>query len=592
MLETLSEALTGFNEALERLDAALADDAAVRDAVFAGTQEWRALLRYKLVPQLAGEPALVIAVAGGTNTGKSTVFNLLVGADTSPVRATAAATCHPVVAAHPDRMEDALGGRVIGSFQARRLQDPEEVIGHSVAADTLFVQESPVLPAGLILLDTPDVDSIDKANWEVADSIRAAGDVIIAVLTGEKYKDDRVVEFFRHALDSGRIVLPLMNKAEAENDFEIARRQLEEFREDTGAEGPAFILPHNPAFRSSYEHAIPAADGGPALMEYLQSLDVEAVKEKVYKRTVERFGVDAGHFLDHLDDVGDSLDGVADEFVRRAHTFATQYEPAPGAAIGGLFHEFVQARRGPVRRFIGTTSSAVTKGAVKVGRTVTDAILRRATLDRVHKIETDDDVKVMHAQIIEKITRDLARGYMESADNLREPAAHLAETNLDAIDVERVIEPIVRDVLRSDNISDEFREYALRMLEKWWDDHAGRRKVLEALDGVLAVMPAAIALPIAINTGGYGVAETVAVTGPLAEQFLARVIEYQFGDALFDFITPWQKEQQEHLEAALNKHLTEPCLHDVRHYRDVLRSDTVTELRKWQLQCLSASATS
>ena len=42
-------------------------------------QEWFELLRNKLVPQLETEPVLVVSVVGGTNIGKSVLFNKLAG---------------------------------------------------------------------------------------------------------------------------------------------------------------------------------------------------------------------------------------------------------------------------------------------------------------------------------------------------------------------------------------------------------------------------------------------------------------------------------------------------------------------------------
>jgi hypothetical protein len=592
MLEVVGKALSQFDEAVAALETQVGDDTAVREAVFAGSESWLSLLRHKLAPQFEGAPCLVVAVAGGTNTGKSTIFNLLVGRSASPARATAAATCHPVLAASASRAKQCLDGAFFAEFNAQPLGNGDAVIGHEAPDDSLFVTETDSVPEALALLDTPDVDSIDQANWSVAENIRAAGDVIIAVITGEKYKDEKVIAFFRAAAASGRIVLPLMNKAQSHKDFEAARVQLEDFCKETGVDGPAFIVPHDPAAVESFTMPIAAADGGPDLLAYLASLDVNKTKDQVWRKTVHHFATEAGHFLNHLEDFTEALRGVADEFSERGRSFASRYEPAPGAAIGGLFHEYVQARRGPVRRVIGNTSSAVTKGAVKVGKTVSDALRRRATLDTSQRSESESELTSRHGRALERITRDLARSYVDSSQNLGEPAGRLVRDAIEAIDVERAVESVGKEVLQSESISDEYRAHAHAMLDAWWDDNTGRRKVLEALDGILAVMPTAIALPIAINTAGYGVAETIAVTGPLAEQFLARVIEFQFGDALFDFISPWRQEQQDNLLAALEASLVEPALAPVQQYLSFLDDGVLDDMRRWQQQCLNASATS
>ena len=48
-------------------------------------QEWYELLENKLLPQLDAPPLLVVAVVGGTNIGKSVVFNHLAGEVASAV---------------------------------------------------------------------------------------------------------------------------------------------------------------------------------------------------------------------------------------------------------------------------------------------------------------------------------------------------------------------------------------------------------------------------------------------------------------------------------------------------------------------------
>ena len=53
---------------------------------------------------------------------------------------------------------------------------------------------------------------------------------------------------------------------------------------------------------------------------------------------------------------------VVDRLDRYAEAAVREYDPAPGREVGGLFHEFVQSKRGPVRRAIGNTSAAVLPG--------------------------------------------------------------------------------------------------------------------------------------------------------------------------------------------------------------------------------------
>jgi len=331
-----------------------------------------------------------------------------------------------------------------------------------------------------------------------------------------------------------------------------------------------------------------ALDEGPDLMTYLLGLDVHAVKARVFESSVRHLCTRVESFLDDVGKVADVLRSVREEYVERCERASERYDPAPGAAVGGLFHEFVQARRGPFRRAIGKASATIARGSVAISRTITRAVFRRATLESSDLAPSNEEISAAHRQAIEQITRELAAGYIQSSGNLREPAAHLLQTGADRLEPDDAVKNVVKEVLRSESISEEFRRHAQRTIETWWNDHKGRRRALEALDTLLAVMPAAIAAPMSIYMGGVGVPEAMVVAGPLVEQFVARVIEYQFGDAMFDFLSPWREEQQQHLADALLGKLAAPMLADLEAMLDILDGEGVEELRKGRELCLKA----
>ncbi len=587
MNDELGQALEGFQSALDRFREDLGSDPVVADAVFSGADEWCDLLRYKLVPHLAGEGCLIAAVAGGTNTGKSTVFNLLIGDRVSPIVATAAATRRPVIAGNLKRAAQCLESKLVPEFDPRPLENPDDVIGGESPDDALFVTETDRLPDRLVLLDTPDVDSIDTDHWTVAEHIRATGDVLVAVVTGEKYKDERVVAFFRRARESGRVVVPVMNKSNAADDFAVARKQLEEFASDVGTDSPGFTVAHDFNLASDFSAPIRSLDGATDLFGYLESLDVPAIKRRVYRGTVERFAEQAGEFLEHAEAVGQGLRTVVNDFETRAENAARKYDPAPGTEVSGLFHEYVQDKRGPVRRVIGSTSKEIFRGARFVARSVRQAFQKRADLDTAQEPPTDSEIRADHVRAIDQIARSLAASYIESSRNAPEPAGHLLEMAVEGLDADAAVAAVVGDTVRSESISAEFRQHAHRMLDDWWRDHTGKRRVLEGLDTVLALTPAAIAVPISLYTAGVGVSEAVVVVGPFFEQFLARVIELQFGDAMFDFLSPWKDEQQQALEAGLRKRLTDPCLSGLHKCLAPFEGETFAELKRWQQACLN-----
>ena len=75
-----------FGETAQELDAALIalnHQAALLQLPPLAGREWYDLLRQKLLPQLRDDAFLVVAVVGGTNIGKSVIFNHLAGCKAS-----------------------------------------------------------------------------------------------------------------------------------------------------------------------------------------------------------------------------------------------------------------------------------------------------------------------------------------------------------------------------------------------------------------------------------------------------------------------------------------------------------------------------
>ena len=88
-----------FAAEVQRLDRALAalePQAAAAGVASPAGEEWCELLRRKLLPQLELPPLMVVAIVGGTNIGKSAIFNHVAGEVASASSPLAAGTKHPV----------------------------------------------------------------------------------------------------------------------------------------------------------------------------------------------------------------------------------------------------------------------------------------------------------------------------------------------------------------------------------------------------------------------------------------------------------------------------------------------------------------
>ncbi|MBX3443084.1 MAG: 50S ribosome-binding GTPase [Planctomyces sp.] len=198
-------------------------------------REWYELLMRKLRPQLGEDSFLIAAVVGGTNIGKSVVFNHAAGFRASATSPLASGTRHPTCLAPTgfSRRHDV--GALFTGFTVTPWTGADGALSDE-AQHRLFWRESPEMPANLLLLDTPDIDSDARINWERADHVRQAADLLIAVLTQQKYNDAAVKEFFRKAAAEEKAVVVILNQVLLPEDEPYWPLWLETFCRETGIE--------------------------------------------------------------------------------------------------------------------------------------------------------------------------------------------------------------------------------------------------------------------------------------------------------------------------------------------------------------------
>jgi hypothetical protein len=230
---------------LDRAIGALAPLAAAAGVPSPAGQEWFDLLRNKLLAQFDMPPLLVVAIVGGTNIGKSSIFNQLAGEVASAASPLAAGTKHPVCLAPPALGKPDLLARLFEPFQLHAWHSPDDPLGEC-GEDRLFWRVGKTMPPRLLLLDAPDVDSDATVNWHRAKAIRQAADVLVAVLTQQKYNDAAVKQFFRAAVEADKPIIVVFNQCELDADAPYWPQWLETFCQQTGATPEsAYVIPYD-----------------------------------------------------------------------------------------------------------------------------------------------------------------------------------------------------------------------------------------------------------------------------------------------------------------------------------------------------------
>ncbi len=124
-----------------------------------------------------GVDRTVVAIVGGTGSGKSSLFNAVTGlrfADVGDTRPTTSKTTACVWGADGDPVLDWLGVDPRRRIQRESLLD---------AGDQDYL-------AGLVLLDLPDHDSVATAHRKVVDEVLPQADLVVWVVDPQKYADD------------------------------------------------------------------------------------------------------------------------------------------------------------------------------------------------------------------------------------------------------------------------------------------------------------------------------------------------------------------------------------------------------------------
>ncbi len=197
-----------------------------------------------VIPRLTSLDAPLLAVVGGsTGAGKSTLVNSLVGSVVSRSGVLRPTTRSPVLVHHPEDTSWFIGGRVLPGL-ARVSGDARFLGDDSGGADQggLRLVASGTLPAGLALIDAPDIDSVVETNRVLARELLAAADLWLFVTTAARYADAVPWELLRGASKSGTSVAIVLDRVPPEAMDEIRSHLASMLRSQGLASAPIFTL--------------------------------------------------------------------------------------------------------------------------------------------------------------------------------------------------------------------------------------------------------------------------------------------------------------------------------------------------------------
>lgn len=344
------EELERMSPILGRLDALLAAaQPSVGAARRAVVDRWRAdgdALRFHL--RDSGGPRKLVAVIGGTGTGKSTLVNRLFGRTLTAASFRRTFTSGPVaivrLAADLPRGWTGLEPVVVA---------PDELPARGRPGSLLVVETGAVAVAGAdpvvagpvtsephapdaavaidlpVIVDTPDLDGDQPAHHAQADRAFRWAQGLLFLVTPEKYQMTELLPYYRLARRYGVPALYVMNKCEEQAVAEDYRAQLDAAAAAGGDAGPAavYVIPRDDA---AYEP--PAAMGIAALRAALASLSAPPPRRRAAGLQMRAADL-LGRFSDQLIAPLREDRKAADELITSLRAMET---PAAGVDVNPL----------------------------------------------------------------------------------------------------------------------------------------------------------------------------------------------------------------------------------------------------------------
>jgi hypothetical protein len=484
------------------------------------------LLERDLLPRSAGGDAyLVVGIVGPNNAGKSALFNALVGRMLSPSLPTGGATRRLVGAANPSllarlREEPTLARFRLQPFPTDVADAPLQPTDDPAA---LLIAAEAALPDGLMLIDTPDFDSVLEDNRIASESLLAVADLVVAIVTRHSYQNRAVVRFLERWLQHGRPWMLVYNEA---GDAEVAAAHAAKLAADVGTAPLAvFWAPHSLAVQRGDAPLDPASLPGQPPGRPLKALlfDVAAIAE------VKTRALDAA--LARLRDaLRETSAALAAEALRAGAVLQAAEARAieagmrvaaaamPARPFVDAFRTVLDRRSNPLSRSWRTTLRHIRlglesrRGACAAKRAARKAASTLISIER-------DELAAAWPTYWEELVRDLGREARHPARQTAGPAVS-ARLDADLADQRRAaaFDQGVGALAMRDAEVAEFQRACEQLVERAIEDRGFELDIQAAAD-LATLVPIALAAAVIVSTGGLG-SDLAAVGGGAVGTFL------------------------------------------------------------------------
>jgi hypothetical protein len=189
-----------------------------------------------VIPRLMTIDAPLLTVVGGsTGAGKSTLVNSLVGTRVTEPGVLRPTTRSPVLVHNP------ADAQWFG--QDRILPDLERVSRSTTDPSAIQLVPSHQVPAGLAILDAPDVDSVEERNRQLAAQLLAAADLWLFVTSAARYADQVPWNFLKQAAERSTAVAVVLDRTPPEAEETVSTHLARMLASRGLKDSPLFVVP-------------------------------------------------------------------------------------------------------------------------------------------------------------------------------------------------------------------------------------------------------------------------------------------------------------------------------------------------------------
>lgn len=519
---------------------------------------------------LGADGCVVCGLVGPNNSGKSALFNALMGAEVSPSEATGGATRRLVGGAGREVCERLLAAGQLQRFVFERhgserrvevaLQPPED-------PSRVVLVPSEHVPAGLMLIDTPDFDSVALDNRRSSEALLAVCDLVIAVVTRHTYQNAEVVAMLRRWLRRGRPWMLVINEAPSEA---VAAQWVERLSQDVGSAPLAsFSAPLDLGVMSGDKPLTPRGLGSHAGLELSTALgrldELESLKQQALKASLAQLRGDLSEVgrleSQRARSAGALLAALEERVERSARRIASGGMPAGPflsafrAVLDRRSHTVSKTWRGGlrfVRLKLEALAARVRPGAAeRAARTGVDpklAQLERAELERSWPDLFADVERWSSALITREPRPDWnagERAIAELPEDLRSEWSGLthAGPHPGLERARQALEALPWSSERFQVACEELIEAAIEKRGFDWDIQAGA--------DLATALPVALAAVLVVHTGGFAADIGVAGGGLLTSFLFERYTHVLGSGILREARARWEAERSAAVAEAL-----------------------------------------